>query len=84
MLGNLSLKEENFGEKESLFWTEKQKLPKRVYVKAALIGLSQAAAWVIAGWARDEVCLVELGKPVNTGFQSSQSGRSKGARKELG
>lgn len=81
MWANISLKEGYLGEKESLFWAEKQKLPKRVWVKAASIGLSQAAACGIAGWAGDEGCLVELGKAVNIGFWVGQAGRSKGAGK---
>lgn len=67
MLANISLKEGYLGEKESLFWAEKQKLPKRVCVRAALIGLSQAAACGTAGWAGDEGCLVDLRKAVNIG-----------------
>lgn len=69
MLANISSTKGYLGKKEALFWAEKQKLPKRVWVKAALIGLSQAETRSIAGLAGDEGCLVELGKAVDTGFQ---------------
>lgn len=69
MLANISLKEECFWGK-ILILSEKQKLPKRVWVKAAFVRLDEAEAGSMAVWVGDERCLVEPGKAIDIGFQN--------------
>ena len=48
-----------------------------------MIGLSQAKARGIAGWAGDEGCLIELGKAVDTGFQRGPDWEEQGSWEEV-